>query len=103
MDRFDEFWTLYPKRKSKVDARKAWQKVKPSEVDAILRNVAARKTGDPQWTKNDGQFVPHAPKFLNRRLWEDEWEKPSGPGVSKQPLSAAERKAENDRILRESL
>lgn len=102
-DRFDDFWKVYPRKDSKQTARKAWRKVKPAEVDAILRNVAERKTGDPQWTKDGGQYIPHAASFLNHRRWEDGGAEPAGPLFGNKPLSAAERKAENDRILRESL
>lgn len=102
VDRFYEFWTLYPKRKAKVAAQKAWKKIKASEVDAILADVSARKAGE-EWTKCRGQYVPKPTKYLNERWWEDEGPEPVGTDFRKTPLSAAERKAENDRILRESL
>lgn len=107
-DRFDEFWNAYPRKESKESARKAWRKVKPSDVDAVIRNVASRKTGDPQWTKDGGQFIPHAATYLNQRRWEDEsvcdasGNRQFRLGIDK-PKTKAEHDATNAWMLRQSL
>ena len=72
---FDEFWELYPKKRAKQDAQKAWLKLNPPEqlVKEILDSVAKnKKTND--WLKDNGQFIPHASRFLNGKLWLDEIE-----------------------------
>lgn len=70
-DRFDEFWSAYPKREAKPDARKAWAKVRPSEVDAILADLAARAAHPAVW--NEIKFVPLPATYIRGRRWEDEW------------------------------
>ena len=70
---FDEFWAVYPKKKAKEDARKAWTKLKPDEAlgKAIIKAVEdAKKTAD--WKKEKGKFIPYPATYLNGKRWEDE-------------------------------
>lgn len=70
---FEVFWKLYPNKKSKKDARKAWEKLKP---DADLRLTLMTALGNHRlsrdWTKDDGQYVPMASTWLNGERWTDE-------------------------------
>lgn len=68
---FDEFWGLYPNKKAKQDALKAWRKVKPDERPTVAQALKAVKQTE-QWQKDDGKFVPLAASWLNGRRWEDE-------------------------------
>ena len=69
---FELFWKLYPNKKSKKDARKAWDKLKP---DADLRLTLMTALGNHRlsrdWTKDDGQYVPMASTWLNGERWTD--------------------------------
>ena len=69
---FARFWRAYPKKASKADALKAWEKLKPSaELEAeIHTGLAAAKSSD-QWTREAGRFIPHAATWINGRRWED--------------------------------
>jgi len=70
-DRFNEFWSLYPRKVGKTKAREKWETVKPELVDTILAAVAEQaKSWD--WIKNDGQFIPHPATWLHQQRWEDE-------------------------------
>ncbi|MEO8679239.1 MAG: DUF1376 domain-containing protein [Vicinamibacterales bacterium] len=71
--RFRRFWAIYPNRKAKGEALKAWQKRNPSEAmtEIIIAAVERQKLW-PDWTKNSGQFIPHPATWLNRGSWEDE-------------------------------
>jgi hypothetical protein len=70
---FHRFWQVYPKKVNKSRALKAWTKLKPSDtmVEAMLMALAWQRD-QPQWTKDEGTFVPHASTWLNGRRWEDE-------------------------------
>lgn len=72
-DGFDEFWTVYPKKKSKGDAEKAWKKIKPSAelVEKIVSKVNLLKSTE-QWSKDGGKFIPYPASWLNAMGWEDE-------------------------------
>ena len=70
---FEEFWTVYPKKRAKEDARRAWNKLKPDEdlQKTIIQAVNTQKRSK-DWTKDGGQFIPYPASWLNGRRWEDE-------------------------------
>lgn len=75
LDRFDEFWRIYPRREAKTKAMTAWKPVKPDEVDLILKDVCDRAVSD-DWKKEAGKYVPLPATYLNQRRWEDETKPP---------------------------
>lgn len=70
---FDAFWAVYPNRKARADAERAWSKLKPNaELQAtILRAIAEQCQGE-DWSKEGGRYVPHASTWLNGSRWLDE-------------------------------
>ena len=86
-DGFDQFWNAYPKKKAKLEAQKAWAKLKP---DADLRSTIGKaillQRNSPDWQKDGGQYIPKPASWLNGRRWEDELEvtaqAQSGPAVN---------------------
>ena len=64
--RFPEFWTLYPRKVAKGAALKAWRKVKPDQVDAILKALE-----DFEFDA-DPKFQPHPATWLSQGRWEDQ-------------------------------
>lgn len=70
---FDQFYAVYPKRKNKSAAEKAFQKLNPSaQLFAKIMDALSWQTQQPEWQKNNGQFIPFPASWLNRRRWEDE-------------------------------
>ena len=70
---FETFWKLYPNKKSKKDARKAWEKLKPTaELRLTLMAALGSHRVSRDWTKDDGQYVPMASTWLNGERWTDE-------------------------------
>ena len=80
VDRFDEFWRLYPRKTGKAQAVKAWSKLKPGDHDHAIGILPEHVA---YWHRNDTatQFIPHPATWLNGRRWEDELpaDKPSAP------------------------
>lgn len=70
---FDAFWSAYPRKISKAEALKAFEKLSPDDqlLSDILESLERQKKTE-QWQKDGGQFVPHASTWLNQRRWEDE-------------------------------
>jgi uncharacterized protein YdaU (DUF1376 family) len=69
---FLDFWELYPNRKNKKAALKAFLKIPQSaypEVKAGL--LCAISSAD--WKKDDGEFIPHPARWLNAGGWESEY------------------------------
>lgn len=67
---FERFWDVYPRHVGKSKAKQAFLKV-DVPVEVLLEAVAKQKES-AQWTKDEGQFIPHPTTWLNRRGWEDE-------------------------------
>jgi len=70
---FDRFWAAYPKRTGKRDAQRAWEKHKPSEAmtDLIVAALTRQKSW-PQWTREEGRYIPNPSTWLNQGRWDDE-------------------------------
>lgn len=69
---FDQFWRLYPVKKGKQAAQRAW-KNKKTGADFILKDIQTRVRNDRQWIEG---FIPHASTYLNGCRWEDEIQAP---------------------------
>lgn len=73
----EEFWPEYPKKKNKLDARKAWKSLNPDrELQATILDAVRRQKLTRDWQKDGGQFIPHPATWLNGRRWEDEIDAP---------------------------
>ena len=72
--RFNEFWVLYPKRIGKGAAKKSWDKINPNAelFDKIMTAVQNNLDHNPQWQKQNGQFIPHPATWLNQGRWDDD-------------------------------
>lgn len=67
---FETFWTAYPRKESKAQAKKSFAKVNVS-MDELLQALETQKQSD-QWRRDGGQYIPYASTWLNQRRWEDE-------------------------------
>lgn len=70
---FERFYAVYPKKKGKASAVKAFLKIKPTE-DLLEKMFQALEwqTKEPDWIKEKGQFIPYPATWLNGRRWEDQ-------------------------------
>lgn len=70
---FDKFYLLYPKKKSRITALKAFQKLSPNpSLLKIILDDVEKKKNTKQWKKDDGQFIPYPATYLNQHQWTDE-------------------------------
>ena len=92
--RFDLFWTAYPNKKAKIQARKAFEGLSPSEdlLGRILSAISEQARSD-QWTKDRGAFIPYPASWLNAKRWEDE---PAAPLPSRQLTKGGKGNASRD-------
>ncbi|MBO0369268.1 helix-turn-helix domain-containing protein [Pseudomonas putida] len=69
---FEQFWKLYPKKKGRKDALKAWSKLGPdTDLQAVMLASLARQCVSRDWAKEGGQFIPNAATWLNGERWAD--------------------------------
>jgi hypothetical protein len=75
-DKFELFWSAYPRRICKAKARDAFAKaLKKTTLDEILTALEwQRETASWQERDADGvlRWVPHASSWLNGERWDDE-------------------------------
>ena len=86
--RFEDFWSAYPKRTGKENAKKAFAKIDPDEellTDMII--AIGRQKVSRQWQENGGQFIPYPATWLNGHRWEDDVQEPA-PQPAQQPAPA---------------
>jgi len=95
IDHFESFWTVYPRKVGKAQAKKAWDKLNLNDntVMLIAENIALRiKHGE--WSDANKTFIPHASTYLNNARWEDEVEAPTLTKVAKKPDQIKKRDIE---------
>ena len=67
---FEIFWKAYPKKVGKGSAKKAFGKVKVP-VETLVTAIRRQECSD-QWSRDNGQYIPHPSTWLNQERWEDE-------------------------------
>lgn len=70
---FSEFWKAYPRKVGKGKAQDLWRRLKVSKtlLATILAAIEQQKQSK-QWTKSEGEFIPHPSTWLAQKRWEDE-------------------------------
>ena len=72
-ERFDEFWTAYPKKVGKKAAQAAFEKLKPStELLEKMLSTLEWQAKSEQWQHNSGQYIPNPATWLNQGRWDDQ-------------------------------
>ena len=73
---FMQFWELYPNRKSKEDALKAWDHDLSDEERASMKEWTSSYVESRKASERSGAFVPTLPlpaTYLRQKRWEDEF------------------------------
>jgi uncharacterized protein YdaU (DUF1376 family) len=78
VNRFPEFWAVYPLKKGKAAAERRWRDRKLDAIaDRIIADVRLRSSRDRQWLAG---YIPHGSTYVNGSGWEDAIEeRPTGP------------------------
>lgn len=67
---FEKFWSAYPRKSAKAQARKAFSKITADQLEnTILPDIEKRKKSS-QW--QDQQYIPYPATYLNGERWNDE-------------------------------
>lgn len=71
--RFKRFYSIYPKKRSRPDAERAFAKINPGEqLLAVMIAAVERAKTSEEWIDKGGKFIPYPASWLNARRWEDE-------------------------------
>lgn len=84
---FDAFWLLYPRKVSRKDARRAWDRIRPDDqMEALKALVHWRRV----WLRRgELEFIPHAATWLNGERWTDELPHDITSAAAHQPAAPA--------------
>jgi hypothetical protein len=72
-EEFAAFWVLYPRRVSRQDAMKAYQRAR---VVATAEEITAGVTAFLAHLPEEMRYVPYAASWLNAGRWQDEYDAP---------------------------
>jgi hypothetical protein len=67
------FWSIYPKKKAKLDAMKAWRQTEHMrpEIEKIIAAVDSQMQSD-EWVRDGGQYIPWPAKWLRQGYWDND-------------------------------
>lgn len=80
---FEQFWTMYPRKAAKGDARKAWGQMEEllPPITELLGILAEHKKCE-QFLRDGGQYIPYPATWLRQERWEDELKVDMGSNVN---------------------
>lgn len=102
--RFVRFWTSYPRQENRKKAVEAFTRLAPDDTlfEAMMAALERQKLW-PKWTKDGGQFIPHATTWINNSRWDDR--PPDVPSQKDTPpkltLEEAKRRAAGESLEQE--
>ena len=72
-ERFNSFWSAYPKKVGKAYAEQCFKKLKPTaELTQKMLDAISEQKKSAEWTKDNGQYIPNPSTWLNQGRWQDE-------------------------------
>ena len=93
-ERFEIFWQAYPRKIGKGAARvkfvAAMKSKTPSEKNELTEdmiNTIELFKGSPQWSKDNGAYIPHPATWINQERWHDEYTPPEGIHTGNEELA----------------
>lgn len=74
---FERFWKLYPRKKDRAKALRAWDKLKADRKLMQTMSAALKaQMATEEWQRDNGRAIPYPSTWINNRRWEDELEEP---------------------------
>lgn len=72
-DMFERFYKLYPRKKDRAKAIRAWDKLKADRKLMQTMSAALKaQMASEEWQRDNGRAIPYPSTWLNNRRWEDE-------------------------------
>ena len=98
-DPFDRFWQHYPRKVSKIAARRKWDAAIKSGVDAEdIISAAEAFAAFVKADQTEPRFIKHPDVWLNKGCWEDELE-PASERTARRSRTLADKSAQYERVL----
>ena len=75
---FESFWSVYPKKVGKKEARKKWDKLTQKQQLEVMSKLPTQVERD--YSRRQKIHIPHPTTYLNGERWNDEIIKPKTQG-----------------------
>lgn len=87
---FEILWSMYPRKKGKANALKAYKKARKENVpfEAIKQGVE-NYSRDCQRNKTEEQYIKHGSSWFNQQCWQDEYSATNQPQTKQQRVNQA--------------
>ena len=73
--RFDELWNLYPNKKGKAAALKAYKRsVKKGVTDQDIKKGIERYVAEVKYKRTSPEYIKHGSTWFNQESWMDDYE-----------------------------
>lgn len=80
---FERFWKLYPRKRDKLKALRAWDKLKADRKLMQTMSAALKaQMATEEWQRDNGRAIPYPSTWINNRRWEDELEDAPSPAAA---------------------
>jgi hypothetical protein len=71
---FDRFYSVYPRKKKRKDALKAWTQIAPDpDLATKIVRIVKRNLESDEWA-GPKEFIPYPATFLRGECWKDKME-----------------------------
>jgi hypothetical protein len=81
MENFEDFYSLYPYKRNRKAALKAWEALEPDgETYIAIMAGLSEALDSEEWNDNDGKYIPQPANWLSGRCWEDDYKPKYKPG-----------------------
>lgn len=99
---FERFWSVYPRHVAKQNARKEFDKANVDEtlLQTMLTAIEKSKRSE-QWTKDNGQYIPHPSTWIHQKRWEDDLPVAKVKVLPAQEFPQRDYSDVNDEIMRD--
>jgi len=69
---FDKFWSAYPRKSAKAEAKKAFSKITADQLESTILPDLEKRKRSSQWQENNGTYIPYPATYLRGERWNDE-------------------------------
>ena len=94
-DAFEAFWTAYPRKESKIAARREWdlavsgKRITADNTDTVIASVQRHIDLDPHW--HNPQYIPYPATYIRDDRWLDDLPAMQLQPVASKPLESYSR------------
>lgn len=72
-DGFEKFWQLYPKKRNKLSASRAWLDFNCQPIAEKIMATLRLALDSKEWNEDGGRWIPNPEKWISSGAWENQY------------------------------